>query len=209
MVYLRVACCSALLICLAVAPANARIGEERRAIEERMLLGGHGIVVRELALRQSLMESAPYWDYVEYLPKNHRILVYYKQAEDGPRPSTSDLYNERNRPIPRPPGWMLHVVYGPDNESILEYYERSQPLTKYEIPMLLELQKGDSYWQQVDPHQSKEAALGITYVRQHDGLRAHVTENSILFYKREFGETVQRGIEENKRESAPLSVKGF
>lgn len=131
----------ALAVSLACASANARIDENRNAMESRLLSksnGAYAYTSKEDKLREAL--ELPYNKLFYIIPSLVQHNFYFKRADDK-LTTHSDSIQQHDLF-----GWELHTCFDKET-SVLEFYRRhGDPMTPQELEALMELQKSQSTW---------------------------------------------------------------
>jgi hypothetical protein len=190
--------------------AQARVGESRGSLENRLLKDRTAVKVPS-RLQEKLLNdrSVPYRALYEYFPESVEQEVYYKLAENG-QATTADLETAF------PDGWMVHVVYL-NGQSVFEAYRRNGPgITRYEEEGILMVNKDGSHWQRVNPKDVPNTAIGCSLERADGEVRAIRKGNFLIVYRTEFDEAVKKLQDEARaetdaeaQENAPASLQGF
>jgi hypothetical protein len=183
---------------------DARIGERRESIERRLFSSG-GIVYRDDTIEESRRKGMPYAQYLEYLPSNSDVRIYFKTS-NGRRPTSSELSNRRMSA-----GWDLHVVYV-NGKSAIEVYKRSQGMTEQEFNRLMAIHAGGSFWKRLGNEDKAEvvSAFGFEMIRDDGLVRARkLGRDSVLFFDTEIDIELAERKTSDLQEKAPASVDGF
>lgn len=201
----------ALVVFLAGAPVDARIGESRSQFEGRTLSDRTMIRYPADAVERKISHrDAFYRRYYEFMPAGVEHQVYFKRAENSPA-SQSDL-----RQGEFPPGWDLHVIYY-QGRIILECYRRNGArLSDPEFNGLLHLNRGDSFWVKSSDAPARPSAINYKFITEDGAMRAVRTGTSAVFIESSLDERLhahrQVADEERRLEqerAAPSSLVGF
>ncbi|MFP4351949.1 MAG: hypothetical protein ACLFRP_01650 [Puniceicoccaceae bacterium] len=213
--------CGCFSLCLAAAlPLDARIGESRSDVESRLIReSGRGLEISDGDLEAFYLARSPVSGPVSALEgENVQTVLYYKTNDDL-RPSSADLWQRdkngrrSSNPDPKPDGWILEVVYL-NGVSVLELYQRSKPLTDFEIKGLLAANQGRAEWVEGAPPEEDEEVLApqvfpVNHYRRDLGVYANVSGNSVLLYDPRLDALIDEKQTESAAEKAPASLDGF
>lgn len=194
------------LTLITVFSIHARVGEEKSALEIRLFRGG-GIQYKKEQAIDRLQKGMPYLKFEKYFPSSCIVRLYFKTL-DGRRPKPSEVENPQNLE-----GWDVHVIYYKEI-SMLEIYEKNQPISEFEMIHLLNLQSGDSFWQKTklnDPEEKVPASsFGFDMIRDDQKIRAkRINASTLMFFSTDFDEGLARAKKDDLEEKAPDSVYGF
>lgn len=145
-------------------------------------------------------------------------VVYYKVSEDSV-PSTGKLWMEDNkgrrldRPVNKPDGWLLHVIYY-RGVSVLEYYSRSKNMTSVESEGILLLNAGESHWVKGKPPKDDDNVIeakvfSVDHYRDDLQVYANVQGDSILLFDPRLDQRIDKLANEKAEREAPESLEGF
>ena len=182
----------------------ARIGERRESIERRLFSSG-GIVYRDDTIEENRRKGMPYAQYLEYLPSNTYVRIYFKTS-DGRRPTSSELGDRRMSA-----GWDLHVVFV-NGKSAIEVYKRSQGMTEHEFNQLMAIHASGSFWKRPSKEDTAKvvSAFGFEMIRDDGLVRARkLGRDSVLFFDTEIDVELAEMKASDLQEKAPISVDGF
>lgn len=184
---------------------SARIGETKSSIETRLSKSG-GFLVKEESIIKNKQRGMPYHKYYDFLPKETEILLYHKTV-DG------EMLNYKERKISGMlSGWDVHIIYV-EKKSVLEIYRRNVKINSLELPALLKLQSGQSFWEEKNDQEidaQEFSAFGFDYFRNDKKLRAKkIGSNTLLFISMEFDQFLKKQFLTEQMEALPLSIKGF
>lgn len=200
--------------------AEARIGDSRNALENR-LFGSGGVIYRIKEERRSRRQSGPYTKYMQYLGSSASVQVYFK-SDDGRQPSLSDFENNNLGT-----GWELHVLYV-SGKSVFELYKRIGSITEYEMNALLALLAGGHYWEKAGEKSKSSGSsatdatdaaaeeeeeiltvFGFDYVRSDGDVRAKKSGGGLMVFQTQLDEFLSKQHVGSLMQSAPQSVQGF
>ena len=155
---------------------DARIGDERLALEKRLLRSG-GYQYREENVLSNRRKGMPYVKFEEYFPDRADLRIYYKTV-DGRKPLSKDIKTSSMLE-----GWNLHVLYV-QGQSVMEVYRRSEIITEFEFIHLLNLQSGSSFWEKKSDKELDEnefSTFGFDLQRNDKLLRAKkIGSNAVM-----------------------------
>tara|TARA_R100000027_G_scaffold67340_1_gene65647 strand:- start:8501 stop:9040 length:540 start_codon:yes stop_codon:yes gene_type:complete len=145
-------------------------------------------------------------------------IIYYKVSEDMV-PSSNRLWMDdskgrrSDRPVSKPEGWLLHVIYFKDI-SVLEYYSRSQSMTEVESDGILIRNVGESRWVKGKPPSDDDTIIQahvfpVSFYREDLAIYANVKSDSILLFDPRLDERIHRLQTEKAEREAPESLDGF
>ena len=184
---------------------DARIGDERLALEKRLLRSG-GYQYREENVLSNRRKGMPYVKFEEYFPDRADLRIYYKTV-DGRKPLSKDIKTSSMLE-----GWNLHVLYV-QGKSVMEVYRRSEIITEFEFIHLLNLQSGSSFWEKKSDKELDEnefSTFGFDLQRNDKLLRAKkIGSNAVMIFSSGFDHLIKKMIREDQMENAPSSTKGF
>jgi hypothetical protein len=188
---------------IALAPAQARVGESRSSLETRLFNSG-GLEYNDDEMVARLKKGKPYTKLDGVMPASAEVRIYYKSA-DGARLKPSELKARRGSG-----GWDVHVVYISGN-SVLELYERSGGMSDFEMNRLLAVQAGGSFWKKVGKDDEETpSAFGFSMIRDDGKVRAKKSgRNALLFVNSQFDARLKEVKVADLQERAPVSVQGF
>lgn len=198
------------LVLASMSVVDARVGETRSAMENRLFRDRKVIAYPDRYIEQKINDRAvPYRNLLSYFPDGCRHAIYFKKDHDA-MVARSDLDT-----APFPDGWDLHVVFYQD-VSVFEAYRRNgQALTEAEVNALLALNREDSHWKRVNRREQPQV-FGCDFVLESGKLMSARQGNFLIIYRPGFEEIVRKAFEEFKAEQkeketelAPESVKGF
>ena len=181
---------------------DARVGEEKSKVEIRLFRSG-GLAIKEEKLIRNKQRGSPFNKFEDYFPSSTETRIYFK-THDGRRPKPTELVNSI------PEGWILQVVYY-KSISVIEFYQKTGGIDDFEKNHLLDFQRGDSFWVKKDQESQIEkiGCFSFDYIREDGKTKAKTTHHSILFFSTDFDQALSRAREEELRERAPQSIKGF
>ena len=184
---------------------DARIGDERLALEKRLLRSG-GYQYREEKVLSNRRKGMPYVKFEEYFPDRADLRIYYKTI-DGRKPLSKDIKTSSMLE-----GWNLHVLYV-QGKSVMEVYRRSEIITEFEFIHLLNLQSGSSFWEKKSDKELDEnefSTFGFDLQRNDKLLRAKkIGSNAVMIFSSGFDHLIKKMIREDQMENAPSSTEGF
>ena len=184
---------------------DARIGDERLALEKRLLRSG-GYQYREEKVLSNRRKGMPYVKFEEYFPDRADLRIYYKTV-DGRKPLSKDIKTSSMLE-----GWNLHVLYV-QGKSVMEVYRRSEIITEFEFIHLLNLQSGSSFWEKKSDKELDEnefSTFGFDLQRNDKLLRAKkIGSNAVMIFSSGFDHLIKKMIREDQMENAPSSTEGF
>ncbi len=184
---------------------DARIGDERLALEKRLLRSG-GYQYREENVLSNRRKGMPYVKFEEYFPDRADLRIYYKTV-DGRKPLSKDIKTSSMLE-----GWNLHVLYV-QGKSVMEVYRRSEIITEFEFIHLLNLQSGSSFWEKKSDKELDEnefSTFGFDLQRNDKLLRAKkIGSNAVMIFSSGFDHLIKKMIREDQMENAPSSTEGF
>ena len=184
---------------------NARIGEERIALERRLLKSG-GYQYRDEKVIENRRKGMPYIKFEEFFPDRADLRIYYKTI-DGRKPLSKDIKTSAMLE-----GWNLHVLFA-QGKSVLEVYKRSEKITEFEFIHLLNLQSGNSFWEKKTDKELNDgeySTFGFDMQRNDKALRAKkLGSNTVMIFSAGFDHLMKKSIREEQMEIAPESIDGF
>lgn len=197
---------------------EARIGESRTQLDNRLLLSGLAIPYPEERVESKISaREMPYSNLVEFFPEGIENAVYFKKT-GGEKPILEEIalpsgYESRGREF-FPDGWDLHVGYL-RGVSVFEAYRRNGPgLHTVEVEALLALNGDD--WQPARGSSDTPSAFGYDYENGDGSVRARHRGNTLLIFMTKMDEAVQSRISLAKEEEAaeiraalPGEIQGF
>ena len=184
---------------------NARIGEERLALERRLLKSG-GYQYRDEKVIENRRKGMPYIKFEEFFPDRADLRIYYKTI-DGRKPLSKDIKTSTMLE-----GWNLHVLFA-QGKSVMEVYKRSEKITEFEFIHLLNLQSGNSFWEKKTDKELNDgeySTFGFDMQRNDKALRAKkLGSNTVMIFSAGFDHLMKKSIREEQMEIAPESIDGF
>jgi len=204
------------LAVLLTLPLEARLGESMSQFERRLVSSsGKGIEVRGDELIQFYRQQSPVYGWIEPIKDEVEYKIYFKINEDV-IPTSGRLWesagNRGRRPIRRPEGWLVYVVYY-RGQSVLEYYLRSQSISPFEERGLLSLNGEFDKWKRGRLPSSKEFrsvdVLPVNRYLEDGSLYASVGGDHVVIYNPRLDELIVERRNEMQRKEAPASLIGF
>ncbi|MGE9294935.1 MAG: hypothetical protein ACQKBV_01405 [Puniceicoccales bacterium] len=192
--------------------AHARIGEDRSTLERR-LTEAAAVEVTDNEIIAQHLEDAPFNGLLPTDDREIQTSVYYKKA-DGSRAYSSNLVDDRDRPVRAPDGWIVVVVYY-KGRSVLEFYKRSGGLTEPEAHGILLLNRGGANWVKEKlpkdnyPSDDYKPLLSHTLHRSDYQVLANNGRGGLTLYSVGFDQHLSDTKREREQESAPESLAGF
>lgn len=195
---------------------DARVGESRSQLESRLLRSsGKGLEIRGDELIQFYRQQSPVYGWIEPIKDDVDLVIYFKINEDV-IPTSGRLWettgNRGRRPIRRPEGWLVYVVYY-RGQSVLEYYLRSQALSPYEERGLLSLHGKFDDWKRGRLPDSEEfrqmSVLPVNRYLPDGSIYASVGNDHVVLYNPRLDELIAERRSELQRKEAPVSLQGF
>ena len=184
---------------------GARIGDERLALEKRLLRSG-GFQYREEQVLANRRKGMPYVKFEEYFPDRADMRIYYKTI-DGRKPLSKDIKTSTMLE-----GWNLHVLFV-QGKSVMEVYRRSENITEFEFIHLLNLQSGNSFWEKKsdkDLDENEFSTFGFELQRNDKLLRAKkIGSNAVMIFSSRFDHLIKKTIRDDQMDNAPTSTEGF
>lgn len=202
---------------LVVSPLSARVGESQSDLESRLDESGRGLHITDGDLIDYHRNRSPIGPYAELIPETE-YEVYYK-INTTVIPTSRNLWHadakgkRSGKPIDRPEGWLLHVLYL-NGVSVFEYYQRSQGLTSVEKNGILSINKGESEWEQGRVPKDNEDAIQPQIFRHNHyradfSIYANVSRDSILLFDPRLDQMIKERELDKAMELAPDSLDGF
>jgi len=208
--------CAVAVLSALSSTAEARIGESKPQLEQR-LLRSNGLAYRDEAIIEARRGGMVYESLLDYIVSDVEVQVYHKAASADDKAMRSKFNAKRMLP-----GWDLHVVYV-NGKSVIEIYQRSPKMTEQELNMLLHLQGNGQRWAKVEkaeqevggdvPTSSSDkkelSAFGYEMLRNDGVVRAKNVKNGLLFVDAEMDAKFAIARDDDRNSSAPESVDGF
>ncbi len=205
---------SVLTLCLVQQGVQARVGENRRELEDRLLREERvGIEVSARELQSFYKGRAPLQDWFSPIRDKGEYVLYYKLTTTV-IPTTGGLWESTRgdrRPVRNPDGWLFHVIYLED-QSVLEYYEKSDGLTPVEVDGILRLHATSAEWERGSPGGAgfdPPKTLPANAYLSDGSLYARISGNTLLIYFPEVDAMITERIYQKQTEEAPASLRGF
>jgi len=201
-------------------PVEARIGEPRSALESRLIRqSGRGLEISDNDLEAFYLGRSPVFGPVSALEEEKVELVLYYKTNDDVSPSSAHLWKRdkngrrSSNPKPKPDGWMLHVAYL-NGVSVLEFYQRSKPLTEFETRGLLAANQGETGWVEGKPPADDESVLvpavfPVNHYRKDFAVYGNLSDDSVLLFDPRLDALIHKKQTETAAEKAPASLDGF
>jgi hypothetical protein len=191
----------------------ARVGEDRGTIEARFNRERAAIEIRDRQLFEFYSRRAPVLGWISAVQDRVDYVIYFKTIREVIA-NTGVLWNtDRNNRVPErnPEGWLHHVVYL-QNQSVLEFFEKTGGITPFERDGLLSLHAGNSTWKRGNPREAElppPSTLPVNAYREDGMFYANLAGNNLLIYRPELDELITETVRRVQSTEAPQSLRGF